>query len=71
MIASILVTLLAGWGAGVVTEIIGASAATVVVPMLVTFLDYEAYQAIGVTLATDVIASLVAAAAVVGVLIGS
>ncbi len=44
-----------------VTGIIGASAATVVVPMLVTFLDYEAYQAIGVTLATDVIASLVAA----------
>jgi len=90
MIASILITLLAGWGAGVVTGIIGASAATVVVPMLVTFLGYEAYQAIGVSLATDVIASLVAAltyahngrvkfraslpmaaAAVVGVLIGS
>lgn len=90
MISSILITLLAGWGAGVVTGIIGASAATVVVPILVAFLDYEAYQAIGISLATDVIASTaaaltyarhghvniragipMAAAAVVGVLIGS
>ncbi|HPD06592.1 MAG TPA: sulfite exporter TauE/SafE family protein [Candidatus Bipolaricaulis sp.] len=61
MITGILVALVAGWGAGVVTGIIGASAATVVVPMLITILHFEAYQAIGVSLATDVICSAVAA----------
>ncbi|WP_066504546.1 sulfite exporter TauE/SafE family protein [Abyssisolibacter fermentans] len=57
----ILVILLAGWGAGVVTGLVGASAAVIVTPMLVTFLGYPAYTAIGISLATDVFASAASA----------
>ncbi len=55
------VLFLAGWGAGTVTGLIGASAIVVVAPILVTFLGFGAYQAIGVSLTTDVFASLTAA----------
>jgi hypothetical protein len=61
MLFEIIMMLLAGWGAGVVTGLIGASAVVVVAPILVTFLNYGAYEAIGVSLATDVVASLTAA----------
>jgi hypothetical protein len=61
MLIEILVILLAGWGAGVVTGLIGASAVAVVTSSLVTFLGYSPYEAIGVSLATDVVASLTAA----------
>jgi hypothetical protein len=61
VLLEILTVLLAGWGAGVVTGLIGASAVVVVAPILVTFLNYGAYEAIGVSLATDVVASLTAA----------
>ena len=54
------VTLAAGLGAGVVTGLVGASAAVVVVPVMVTFLGYDIYEAIGISLATDVVASLTA-----------
>ncbi|RZN69073.1 MAG: sulfite exporter TauE/SafE family protein [Candidatus Methanolliviera hydrocarbonicum] len=54
------VALAAGLGAGVVTGLVGASAAVVVVPVLVTFLGYDIYEAIGISLATDVAASLTA-----------
>lgn len=60
-IISILVILTAGWGAGVVTGLVGASAAVIVTPMLVTFLGYPAYTAIGISLATDVFASAASA----------
>ncbi len=60
-ILEILVILFAGWGAGVVTGLIGASAAVIIVPSLVAFLGYGPYEAIGVSLASDVIASSVAA----------
>ncbi|MCM1988204.1 sulfite exporter TauE/SafE family protein [Oceanirhabdus seepicola] len=56
-IISIIVILIAGWGAGLVTGLVGASAAVIVTPMLVTFLGYPAYTAIGISLATDVFAS--------------
>ncbi len=57
----LLVIILAGWGAGVVTGLVGASAVVIVTPVLVTFLGYDPYTAIGISLATDVIASSVSA----------
>jgi hypothetical protein len=61
MLFEIIIIFLAGWGAGVVTGLIGASAVVVVAPILVTFLGYGVYEGIGVSLATDVVASLTAA----------
>ena len=55
----ILVCLLASLGAGLGTGLAGLSAAAVITPMLVTFLDVPAYQAIGIALASDVLASAV------------
>jgi uncharacterized membrane protein YfcA len=60
-ISTIVAALIAGWGAGIVTGLIGASAVTFAVPVLVMFSSLTAYQAIGVSLLTDVGASLVAA----------
>jgi uncharacterized membrane protein YfcA len=60
-ISTILAALIAGCGAGVVTGLIGASAVTFAVPVLVMFTRLSAYEAIGVSLLTDVTASLVAA----------
>lgn len=57
----VLVILIAGFGAGIVTGLVGASAVVIVTPFLVTFLGYEPYSAIGISLATDVIASSVSA----------
>lgn len=57
----ILVCLLAGAGAGIGTGFAGMSAAAVIGPMLITFLDMPAYLAVGVGLASDVLASAVSA----------
>ena len=57
----IVAALIAGFGAGAVTGLIGASAVTFAVPILVTFASLSAYEAIGASLLVDVIASLVAA----------
>lgn len=57
----IFVCLFAGLGAGLGTGLAGLSAAAVVSPMLITFLDIPAYQAIGIALASDVLASAVSA----------
>ena len=59
--STIVSALIAGCGAGVVTGLIGASAVTFAVPVLVMFTSLSAYDAIGVSLLTDVVASLVAA----------
>ena len=59
MAEKIIVCLLAGLGAGVGTGFAGMSAAAVITPMLVTFLDIPAYQAVGIALASDVLASAV------------
>ena len=48
-------------GAGLGTGLAGLSAAAVVSPMLITFLHMPAYQAIGIALASDVLASGVSA----------
>ena len=57
----LIVCLLAGAGAGIGTGFAGMSAAAVIGPMLITFLDIPAYQAVGVGLASDVLASAVSA----------
>jgi len=61
MLFEALVTLLAGLGAGVVTGLVGASAVVVVTPMLISFLGTNPYTAIGISLASDVVASSVSA----------
>lgn len=57
----ILVCFLAGAGAGIGTGFAGMSAAAVIGPLLITFLDIPAYQAVGIGLASDVLASAVSA----------
>lgn len=57
----IFVCLLAGCGAGLGTGFAGMSAAVVITPILTTFLDVTAYSAIGIALASDVLASGVSA----------
>ena len=51
----------AGMGAGLGTGFAGMSAAAVISPMLITFLGMPAYEAVGIALASDVLASAVSA----------
>lgn len=60
---TIIVCLIAGIGAGLGTGFAGMSAAVVITPMLITFLDIPTYEAIGIALASDVLASAVSAIA--------
>lgn len=53
----ILVYIIAGLGAGVGTGLAGLSAAAVISPMLIVFCGFEPYEAVGVSLASDVLAS--------------
>ena len=55
------VCFIAGIGAGLGTGFAGMSAAAVISPMLITFLDMEPYMAVGIALASDVLASAVSA----------
>lgn len=57
----VIICLIAGIGAGVGTGFAGMSAAAVIGPMLMTFLDVPAYTAVGVGLASDVLASAISA----------
>ena len=61
MIFKILICVLAGLGAGLGTGFAGMSAAAVISPMLITFLDMDPYMAVGIALASDVLASAVSA----------
>ena len=56
-----LICFLAGAGAGLGTGFAGMSAAAVISPLLITFLGIEPYQAVGIALASDVLASAVSA----------
>lgn len=58
---TILVCFFAGMGAGLGTGFAGMSAAAVITPLMVTFLGMEAYDAVGIALASDVLASAVSA----------
>lgn len=61
LLLTIVVTFFAGMGAGLGTGFAGMSAAAVITPMLVTFLDMEPYMAVGIALSSDVLASAVSA----------
>ena len=56
-----IICLIAGLGAGLGTGFAGMSAAAVISPMLITFLGIDAYEAVGIALASDVLASAVSA----------
>ncbi len=58
---AIIVTFFAGMGAGLGTGFAGMSAAAVISPMLITFLGVDPYMAVGIALASDVLASAVSA----------
>lgn len=57
----IIVCFIAGMGAGLGTGFAGMSAAAVISPMLITFLGMPAYEAVGIALASDVLASAASA----------
>lgn len=61
MLIKFIVCLFAGLGAGLGTGFAGMSAAAVISPMLITFLGLPAYEAVGIALASDVLASAVSA----------
>lgn len=61
MLEKVLVCLVAGAGAGFGTGLAGLSAAAVISPMLITFLHVNAYEAVGIALASDVLASAASA----------
>ena len=61
ILITILVTFFAGMGAGLGTGFAGMSAAAVISPMLITFLDMDPYMAVGIALSSDVLASAISA----------
>ena len=61
MLTKLIVCFIAGIGAGLGTGFAGMSDAAVISPMLITFLDFPAYEAVGIALASDVLASAVSA----------
>ena len=56
-----IVCFIAGIGAGLGTGFAGMSAAAVISPMLITFLGMDPYMAVGIALASDVLASAISA----------
>lgn len=61
MIVKMIVYIISGLGAGIGTGLAGLSAAAVISPMLITFLGFDAYEAVGIALASDVLASGISA----------
>lgn len=61
LLIKFIVCFIAGAGAGIGTGFAGMSAAAAITPMLVTFLGMPAYEAVGIALASDVLASGVSA----------
>ena len=61
LLETVLVTFFAGMGAGLGTGFAGMSAAAVISPMLITFLNMDPYMAVGIALSSDVLASAVSA----------
>lgn len=57
----IIVCVIAGLGAGIGAGLAGLSAAVVITPMLITFCGFSAYEAVGIALASDVLASAITA----------
>ena len=61
LLITVLVTFFAGMGAGLGTGFAGMSAAAVISPILITFLDMDPYMAVGIALSSDVLASAISA----------
>lgn len=61
LLLTFVVTFFAGMGAGLGTGFAGMSAAAVITPLLVTFLNIEPYTAVGIALTSDILASAVSA----------
>ena len=61
LLFTVIVTFFAGMGAGLGTGFAGMSAAAVISPMLITFLDMDPYMAVGIALSSDVLASTISA----------
>lgn len=61
IIKTIIVCFLAGMGAGIGTGFAGMSAAAIIGPLLAAFLGIPIYQAVGIGLASDVLASATSA----------
>lgn len=61
MLYKFIICFIAGIGAGLGTGFAGMSAAAVISPMLITFLNIDPYIAVGIALASDVLASAVSA----------
>ena len=61
MMYKFFICFIAGIGAGLGTGFAGMSAAAVISPMLITFLGLPAYEAVGIALASDVLASAISA----------
>lgn len=61
MLTKLIVCIVAGLGAGIGTGFAGLSAAAVISPMLITFLGFQPYEAVGIALASDVLASAISA----------
>lgn len=61
MLYKFMICFVAGIGAGLGTGFAGMSAAAVISPMLITFLGMEPYMAVGIALASDVLASAISA----------
>ena len=59
MMYKFIICFIAGIGAGLGTGFAGMSAAAVISPMLITFLGLPAYEAVGIALASDVLASAI------------
>ena len=57
----IIICIIAGLGAGFGTGFAGMSAAAVISPLLITFLHMDPYLAVGIALASDVLASAASA----------
>jgi len=61
LLISFIVCFVAGIAAGLGTGFAGMSAAAAISPILITFLKMDAYEAVGIALASDVLASAVSA----------
>lgn len=58
---TIIIYIISGLLAGVATGLVGLSAAAIIVPIFTTILKMDAYQAVGIALASDVLASAASA----------
>ena len=58
---TIIICFIAGIGAGLGTGFAGMSAAVAISPILIAFLDMDPYSAVGIALASDVLASAISA----------